>query len=528
MQFNLNKVALALAAAGLVSGLAGCGGGGGGGNPKPEGKIFQIQFVDAADNRQINDELTVNFSGVSRADVRTVADIAPQDGQYDAIKDTVKVSTGAIPVAALSFNNTGTDRFTVSASGSDWVASSVEVSPTSPGLITVKLLKNIGTAGYKVATDPGNISERTLTATATTTSGQSASIELPKGITAVGASSNELNVTVVSFPHDKSYDNLNGTFALDTTSEVVRYIVTDSNGKVIKKFTGDKVKLSINLPAGSNFPGTSTLLQGTETNYPIWYYDEAKQEWVPHSETGTVTKNLDGTFTVTFYSDHLSDWRLNPSYSSATTCITSSMSLTGRPAGDMTPLYIRFVGSGAGSTFDKTIGPEYESTLKLQYPPRETVNIYISASTTPNDSNKLGSKTGVNLCTDTKPITVALSGMVAPTTTSLTVQTRQFCTNSTSVINPLSTPVSYQYKLASGFYTTLSGVTDVNGNLTWNNIPLNTIGQLAIWNPYRSPAAGYVYPTNYPTNAPTDYQVYQNPQTDQFSYGVYCPTGTFN
>ena len=497
MRVKFNKLALALTAAGLVTVLAGCGGGG-----SPSGavlpntpvvtqsdKTFQIEFVDAVTGQVIRDSLAVTFSGASLAKLRLASD-QNRDGNFDALPATVTTTDGVLPLIALSFGQT--DSFKVSASGSNWLVASAEVAPGSSTSITVRLMKSTtSTTDYVAAAEIGNASNGQVAAVDVTVN--TASINIPDATTARRAdgtlvAAGALTVAVVKFalgtdPLPLTSTMQGGSFSLGDKVGVTRFSITDSTGAEISKFS-TPVTLGINLPAGSTFPGTATPLAGGETNYPISYYDEALKQWVPHTSKGTVSKNPDDSFTVTFESNHLSLWTLNPSYNPATSCIVSTLNLTGRPAGDTTPLTLRI----QGGSFDKTIGPFTDSSLSLLYAPLGPVNVTITSPT-----GVTTSPSSVDLCSPTTN-SVALSGLVPPTPATLTVNVTATCSNDLSVSRVLPTSVYYQYQLPTGLFTTLGGWTGDDGSIAIGSVPLNTSGELKIWNPYRSGGAGYDYP----------------------------------
>lgn len=497
MRVQFNKLALALTAAGLVTVLAGCGGGG-----SPSGavlpitpvvtqsdKTFQIEFIDAVTGQVIRDSLSVTFSGASLAKLRLASD-QNRDGSFDALPATITTTDGVLPLIALSFGQT--DSFKVSASGSSWLVASAEVAPGSSTTITVRLMKSTdSTANYVAAAEIGNATGGKIAAIDVTVN--TASINIPNATTASRADDSPvaaggLTVSVVKFalgtdPLPLTSKMQGGSFSLGDKVGVTRFSITDSTGAEISKFS-TPVTLGINLPAGSTFPGNSTALVGGETNYPISYYDETQKNWVPHSSDGTVSKNLDGSFTVTFQSDHLSLWTLNPSYNPANSCIFSTLNLTGRPTGDATPLTLRI----QGASFDKTIGPFTDSSLSLLYAPLGPVNVTVTSP-----AGVTTSPSSVNLCSPTTN-SIALSGLVPPTPATLTVNVTETCSNDPAVSRVLPTSVYYQYKLPTGLFTTLGGWTGDDGSLTIGSVPLNTSGELKIWNPYLSTGAAYVYP----------------------------------
>jgi hypothetical protein len=514
MRVEFNKLALALTAAGLITGLAGCGGGGSGSGavlPPPPvlnqtDRTFQIEFVDAITGQVIiQDSLSVTFSGTSLAKLRLAVD-KNNDGQYDALPVTATTTDGVLPVMALSFDQAN-DSFKVSASGSNWLVAGAEIVPGSNDTVTVRLSKATNsTADYVAAAQTAQAASGQVTGTITvaTSSAQSqenAQIQILSNTTAQRAdgttsvATGPLTVSVVRFavstvPLPLDTKAQGGSFSLGDPVGVVRFNIADSTGAAITQFS-QPIKLSINLAAGAEFPGTTQPLTGGETNYPVSYFDETAKQWVRHTSDGTVTKNPDGSFTITFESDHLSLWTLNPPYNPVDSCIFSTVNLTGRPVGDATPLMLSLTGSTPGSSFSKTIGPVADNSLTLLYAPLEPVNITVTSP-----AGVTVSPTPANLCSLTQPVPILISGLAPQTPATLTVNVTETCSNDAAVSRVLPTSVYYQYKLPSGLYTTLGGWTGDDGSIAMDSVPLNTRGELKIWNPYLSTGAGYVYPEN--------------------------------
>lgn len=524
MRAQFNKLALALTAAGLVTVLAGCGGGSGSSSasvlppPAPSAAgatSYQIRFVDAVtgDPVPLTNALTVGFGGASITDLEVRQSSKDSNGQYPTITTSTSIPSKGEPITVLAFFNGTDDGFKVSVKGAGWLDASAEIVPkisTETQTVTVRLSKAaVSTSDYVAAAKTaqasnGQVTTTVTVATSTAQSETAAQIQIPSNTTATRAdgttsvATGALTVSVVrsivstnSVPLET---NARGeSFSLGDPIGVARFSVTDSAGAAVTQFS-PPIKLSINLAAGAQFPGTTKALTGGETNYPVSYFDEITKQWVPHDKLGTVTKNANGTFTVTFESNHLSLWTLNPSYNPANSCIFSTLNLTGRPTGDATPLTLTLTGSTPGSTFSKTIGPVADNSLSLLYAPLEPVNIAVTSpagvAIGPNP---------VNLCEITPPNTTAihslnLSGLTPPTPATLTVNVTETCSNDSTVSRVLPTSVYYQYKLSSGLYTSLGGWTGDDGSITIGSVPLNTSGELKIWNPYLSTGAGYVYP----------------------------------
>ena len=523
MRVRFKKLALALVSVGLVTGLAGCGGGGGRSGPATTNPIAQststasdvtIEFVDAITGLPVKDLLTVTFSGASFTADEVREPKVGNDGKYLLMPASVQTRDGLI--AALAFFDGNNDSFKVEASSADWLLSGTVITPGANNSIkaTIKLMKagTVVAADNSYAVSAAGTSANASGTVASTASASvndpnvgAASIELPAGTIAKGAAAGALTVSVVraansSDPLLLSSNSGGRTFSVGNREGVARFTITDSTSKAITDFENQELTLSIDLPAGSKLPGTNTALVGGETNYPIWYYDETSKQWAEHKDAsnnpiyGTVSRSGTG-FKVSFKSNHLSLWSLNATYDANTTCVLSTVNLLGRPAGDATPLSLRF----QGSSFDQTIGPVTDNSLSLLYAPKQNLTVTV---TSPSGVTPAPTSVDFSNCPSTA-VNLTLSGLVAPTPATLTVTVTESCSNAVDYSRPSPTNVHYEYKLPTGLFTTVGGFTGDDGIIDMSNIPSGTTGTLKIWNQYKTPSAGYIEYSNYVVNAPT-------------------------
>lgn len=246
MQLNLNKVALALAAAGVISGLAGCGGGSGIStspfNNDPVKVSSQVNtvtlaFVDAITGAPITESVKVKLKGQSAGMLTT---LTAANGTTSPLNDGIELDTtlsqdAKVPGTVTFLANFGSGgSFTATPDSSTWIAYPQTISKN--GTVVFKLLKKKSndTGTYVTAAGSGNVSNGDVSVVAPNDLG-AAKITIKQD-----SSLGPLSVAVVKFADSKVNDLdatlTQGTFSLGDKPAMARFVVTDSNGKVIKDF----------------------------------------------------------------------------------------------------------------------------------------------------------------------------------------------------------------------------------------------------------------------------------------------------
>jgi hypothetical protein len=508
MQLNMNKVALALAAAGLVSGLAGCGGGGGGGtlggfdNPqvqKSNATGVTLAFVDANDTSKYITE-QVSFTLTVTSQTPSMLTTQPDaDGKGTVLKSGTQQSTSS-GLFELNADFSSGGSFTVTPDSSTWISYPPTV--TKEGTVVIKLLKkdSAGNSTYVTAS-----ASKTLTAEIPASSGLGAA----KITIAQDPALGDLSIAVVKFADSKvaQLNALNqGSFLLSDQAPMARFVVTDSTGKVIKDFPNG-VTLQMQL-------ADQSLAEGDYSGV-IRSYDE---------EAGWTTKNVvngksdpyvagdrdridnakiisvNGVKVLEFTAYHLSIWSL--AYTAAGYCTSSSLTLTGRPSGNSDGIDFRMVDNATqGTVFNKTRTGVTDNTLSLFFVPNFPVNV-IATKTGTNPPQEVGRLTNVSFCIPptppsttpvSQPQTMQLQNLVAPTPATLRVNVIEACSDDINVTRPGPTTVQFTpagSTLPAGGWTGDDGSIDITKVFNPFNLEvpltLGTVGTLRIWNRFTS------------------------------------------
>ena len=533
MEFRFNQTLRILAVAGVIGSLAACGGGGGG-SPviTPPAEVitaaykYQLAFVDAVTNAPITDKLSVTFTGQS------VTDDEVLDSENKSVKGrTLTTNNGLLSVFA-NFN--GSNDFFAFTGGNlalGWNTSGTqitrELSKEGDQIITIKLTNSkpasvaavnadtdLGLAmktGTATASATGAISSATVVSTApkTVTNDQgvaepvgTAQITIPAGTVARDANNvpavGGLTLTVTKYSNNEtqSLQAFPGGFTptvADPNSSYLGAGVTEASGnfitggfaqfnvtenatgKAIKKFD-TPIQLTIDLPKTSKNPSTGVLLKAGDT-YPIWSFDETTGKWA-FETNGTIREKTPvdaNNFEVAFSSNHLSYWNLDWLYWQTGTNCNGRLNITGRPAGNVSALYVDITGVAGTNYYMSALKnqPIYDSVLTLAKSPLTNVNINIRTA----DGVLRGSASNVNLCGTGATVAVNLPAVVSYT--SLVTTVTESCPDG-SFQRPSPTDVWFypNNNVANG----LGGYTGATGISTISNIAVNTSGRLSVKN----------------------------------------------
>lgn len=391
----MKKICLYLAMAASAVTLVACGGSSGGGvtstaapsAPPVQAAVnarYQIVLKDMVTDAPIQDPLVLSFSG--SAPVKA-ADGTPLNGT------SITTSAGFMGVDATF--QTGTDDFTVKvadAGAKGWVTTGVTVngataakgdllvelkminttkagainaSATLPVTVTVQNTAVAANGATTSATTVATPTKNVATAEGTTEPLPATTVTVPTNTVATTSggtpASGQITIAATSFSNAnvESLQAFPGGFApnLSTTNSTVlngattdtasvtpasfsEFSVKDSAGNQIKNFS-QPITISMDLPKSTLDDNGNPVAAGQP--YPVWSFNETSQTWVFETMGTIAEKNPVSAdfFNLNFQTTHLSFWS---AMRVRRTC-NSTVTVTGRPAGDTRALDIEIVGT---------------------------------------------------------------------------------------------------------------------------------------------------------------------------------------
>lgn len=291
-----------------------------------------------------------------------------------------------------------------------------------------------------------------------------------------------------------------GTFV---TGGFAQFNVTDSAGNAIKNFE-PPIEVGIDLPKSTMAPDGVTLLKVGD-DYPIWSFDDATGGW-KYEKTGIVAEKTPvdpSNYTVKFSTTHLSSWNLDFYVASCTT----SINLTGRPAGDTRQLLVETTGV-TGRRFSAS-GNITDSQLNLLRSPMFTkVNVKVK-----DQGVVVGQTSGALLCSGAISIPVTLQPRGVGT---VRVETSESCSDgSQKRAVPTFARLAYGTTLLSGYTTAVTGTTVARKD--FGSIPVAGTKTVSVLNPRSNRYESKSVTVTANTTA-----------TAAFNFTITCPTGATN
>ena len=485
MRIRLNKMALALMGAGLVTGLAGCGGGSGGGsgvsvttppvNVSSQATGLNLVFIDGITGQPVSSEVQATLTGQAAGKLSTLPNI---NGSVTPLNSPSSLTTTSASLSLLA-NFSGGLTFTVTPDPASWIADPVVITQADAGkTVRVKVLpRSFSSATYSVNS-----------VTASLTQDSSASVgDARIRVTAAAASSLGIDsISVVTSSNSSSLvASLPGSaFGLGAggADGMARFVVTGSNGQPVTDFSSHPVTLQIPLPASNSQADGSAYTGG------IYSFDETSQTWKVENGISGIVRVLgsapDQRRVVEFTSPHLTIWFVGATGNS---CIFNPVQLTGRPAGNTEELTVQLTTAPGGTTFPgMTLSPVTDNLLDLFFAPNYDVNVSITKGATQLYSGV------VNVCTP--GLQLPLSNFTPASPATLRVNVTEHCKRDiTAYSQPGPTTVLFlpaNAGIASGGWTGEDGSIDItkayNSSGIEGNLLLGASGRLKIWNRFSS------------------------------------------
>jgi hypothetical protein len=457
----------------IAVGLSACGSGGGGGlggtattpsTPPVQAAVnarYQIVLEDMVAGKPITDALVLTFSGAAAL---KAADGSSLNGK------SITVTSGFVGLDA-TFNST-TDDFTVKvddAGAKGWVSTGVTVNNKAGAagdkLMELKMINITQSAQINASTQPVTVAANStgVNGSGATTSATTVSTPSTKTVTSVEGTNQPMPSTTVTIPTNTVAKTANGTPAsgqvtlavtsfatstgdslqafpggfapnLSTTNQSVlngasasdaavttggfaQFTMKDAAGNELKTFS-QPVTVSMDLAKGTLDGNGNPVAAGQQ--FPIWSFNDANQTWTFETMGTIAEKNpVDPNyFSVTFQTSHFSWWA---AIAVRQTC-NSTISITGRPAGDTRELVVDVVG-GNGNRFH-ALGNTTTSTMDLVKLPKNAIG-----SITVTDAGKVvGRVTNQPLC-GAPSVAVTLQPPTVVPVGNVRVETSESCTD---------------------------------------------------------------------------------------------------
>lgn len=465
--------------------------------------IYQVQFVNALDNSEVTDPLTVTFNGTPKI----------VDTQGNVLNGTsITTSTGAVSLGA-EYTATATE-FTVQAGNRalGWTETGTRIigqaSMDQTQTIVVKLLnvkaaaqitadttKAISSASTTVQSLALPITVASVAKSVTTTDGTAvkmgtASVTIPAGIgpidPATGAkvsTTGAITVTTTAYsPEDmNALTAFPGGFAATiaaspgvaasnnqtfVTGGFAQFNMTDSTGKALKKFD-QPLTLSIDL-AKSTLDQSGSLVAAGKT-FPVWSYDDATGSW-KFERDGLIQEKSPvdaNNLRVEFQTDHLSTWNLG--YLGA----TCDGRINLNRGADARPLRVTVTGV-PGRPWAYEVNNIVDGFIDVLRAPTNPLKIRVFDGTT-----QVGQLLNTSICA---PVTVAVTLPVVQQG-GLIVNVTESCANGTNTrAYPTFVSIRRPGVLPLGEYTAVSGGVATS---TFTNV-LSGAATVALFNRYTS------------------------------------------
>jgi hypothetical protein len=334
-----------------------------------------------------------------------------------------------------------------------------------------------------------------------------------------------------NFPGGMNSALINGNSGYFTTAGFVAVEVADANGNQAKKLANGTFDIRMNISADVVNPLTNLPIVVGDI-IPIFTYDEKTMTWIPDGSR-TVQQDAAGLFVV-HNTNHFSFWNLGWAVTGATQSCTATINV---PAPTATapndafsmPLNLKATLTPVKNTGGKRtnvvntlltgIKPANDGTITLSNVPNQLMDVVMTDTT----NKVIYSKSGVNLCTMTPPLSVVYNAPVSKKSVPVTVKVIEFCSQNPKVtqvvpntLTTVTTPVNNgKNKPPVAYVPIASGVTDLTGTYVYQLNPCSSSTSYVV-SAYDRRSALFV-----PASAPL-IVVSGKPQTVTISIPVQC------